>query len=69
MSWAIFTCSSSYWSIRCWGGGGALNRWVHNLLMQFFVCFKDIVTTRYDHPWYVEHFLGGLYVFFTLLRY
>ena len=50
---------------------------VHNLLQQLFTlgsskievfetCFYDIVTTRYDHPSYVMHVLGRIYVFFTL---
>ena len=49
---------------------------VHNLLMQFFTpdsskievsetCFFDIVTTQNDHPSYVKHVLGRIYVFFT----
>ena len=49
---------------------------VHNLLMQFFTpdsskievsetSFFDIVTTQYDHPRYVKHVLGRIYVFFT----
>ena len=53
---------------------------VHNLLMQFFspgsskirvfeTCFYDILTTRCDHPRYVEHVLRRIYVFFTLLGY
>ena len=53
---------------------------VHNLLMQFFTldsskmevfetCFFDIVTTHNDHPWYVKHVLGRIYVFFTLFGY
>ena len=29
--------------------------------------FFDIVTTQYDHPRYVKHVLGRIYVFFTLL--
>ena len=28
-------------------------------------CFFDIVTTQYDHPRYVKHVLGRIYVFFT----
>ena len=28
--------------------------------------FFDIVTTQYDHPRYVKHVLGCIYVFFTL---
>ena len=53
---------------------------VHNLLLQFFTlgsskievfetCFYDIVTTRYDHPRYVKHVLGRIYVFFDLFGY
>ena len=50
---------------------------MHNLLMQFFnpdsskivvfeTCFFDIVTTQNDHPRYVKHVLGRIYLFFTL---
>ena len=53
---------------------------VHNLLVQFFTlgsskievfetCFYDIVTTRYDHPSYIKHVLGRIYMFFTLFGY
>ena len=59
---------------------GLVNGPVHKLLMQFFTvgsskikvfetCFSDIVTTRYDHPNYVKHVLGRIYVFFTLFWY
>ena len=53
---------------------------VHNLLMQFLTmgsskievfetCFYDIVTTQYDHPGYVKHVLGRIYMTFTLFGY
>ena len=56
---------------------GLVNGLAHNLLMQFFTldspkievfetCFYDIVTTQYDHPRYVKHVLGRIYVFSTL---
>ena len=59
------------------GGGGSPKGLVHNLLMQFFnpdtskievfeTCFFDIVTTQNDHPRYVKHVLGRIYVFLTL---
>ena len=59
---------------------GLVNGPVRNLLMQLFTlgsskievfdtCFYDIVTTRYDHPRYVKHVLGRIYVFFTLFGY
>ena len=59
---------------------GLVNGPVHNLLMQFFTpdsskievfetCFFDIVTTQNDHPRYVKHVLGHIYVFFTLFGY
>ena len=59
------------------GGGGAPKGLVHNLLMQFFnpdslkievfeTCFFDIVTIQNDHPRYVKHVLGRIYLFFTL---
>ena len=52
----------------------------HNLLVQFFtpdsskievfeLCFFDIVTTQNDHPRYVKHVLGRVYMFFTLFGY
>ena len=54
---------------------GLVNGPVHNLLMQFFTlgsskievsetCVYDIVTTQYDHPRYVKHVLGRIYMFF-----
>ena len=59
---------------------GLVNGLVHNLLMQFFIrgsskievfrtYFYGIVTTRYDHPSYVKHVLGRIYVFFILFGY
>ena len=62
------------------GGGGSPKGLVHNLLMQFFTpCsskievfetfFFDMVTTQYDHPSYVRHVLGRIYVFVTLFGY
>ena len=59
---------------------GLVNGPVHNLLMQFFTldsskievfetCFFDIVITYNDHPRYVKHVLGRIYVFFTLFGY
>ena len=56
---------------------GLVNGLVHNLLMQLFTlgsskievfetCFFDVVTTQYDHPSYVKHVLGRIYMFFTL---
>ena len=35
----------------------------------FETCFFDIVTTHIDHPRYVKHVLGRIYVFFTLFGY
>ena len=35
----------------------------------FETYFFDIVTTQYDHPRYVKHVLGPIYVFFTLFGY
>ena len=32
----------------------------------FETCFFDVVTTRNDHPRYVKHVLGRIYVVFTL---
>ena len=57
------------------GGGGAPNGLVHNLLMHFFTLGSskievfetysfDIVITYNDHPRYVKHVLGRIYVVF-----
>ena len=35
----------------------------------FETCFYDILTTRYDHPKYVKHVSGRIYLFFTLFGY
>ena len=64
-----------FWS----GRGGSSLGLVQNLLMLFFTlwssnidvferCFYffSILTTQNDHPAYVKHILGGIYVFFTL---
>ena len=59
---------------------GLVNGEVHNLLMQFFTpgsskievfetYFFDIVTTQNDHPRYVKHVLGRIYVFLTVFGY
>ena len=79
---AAFGCLSPYLGIGLGegGGGGAPKGLVHNLLMHFFpldsskmevfkTCFFDIVTTQYDHPCYVKHVLGRIYMFFTLFGY
>ena len=61
-------------------GGGSPKGLVHNLLMHFFTlgsskievfetCFSDTVITENDHPRYVSHVLGRIYVFFTLAGY
>ena len=59
--------------LRYWvrGGGGSPKLLAHNLLSKieiFETCFFDIVTTQNDHPRYVKHVLGRIYVFFTLFR-
>ena len=62
------------------GGGGSPKGLGYNLLVQFFTlgsskikgfetyCF-DIVTAQNDHPGYVKHLLGRIYVIFTLFGY
>ena len=35
----------------------------------FKTCFFDIVTTQYDHPSYLKHVLGRIYMFFPLFGY
>ena len=62
------------------GGGGSQGIGAHNLLLQFFTLdgskievpktyYFDIVTTPYDHPRYVKHVFGRIYVFFTVFGY
>ena len=65
------------------GGGGSPKGLVHNLLMsfmQFFTLgsskirvfktyFFDTVITLNDHPRYVKHVVGRIYVFFILFGY
>ena len=62
------------------GGGGGSQGIGTSLLMQFFTpgsskievfetCFSDVVTTQNDHPRYVKHVLGRIYMFFTLFGY
>ena len=62
------------------GGGGSPKGLVHNLLMQFFTPgsskmevfktgFYDTVITQYDHPRYVKHVSGRIFLFFTPFGY
>ena len=71
--YVVFTLFG-YW-VR--GGGGVPKGLVHSLLVQFFTLgtskielsetyFIYTVTTHNDHPRYVKHVLGRIYVFFTL---
>ena len=81
MFWAVFMCSSPYLGIGCGGeGGGSPKGLVHDLLMQLFTLgsskivdsetyFSYIATTQNDHPTYVKHVLGSIYVLFTLFGY
>ena len=32
----------------------------------FEICFNDIVATQNDHPRYVKHVLGRIYIYFTI---
>ena len=61
------------WGLR----GGSPKGWVHNLLMQSFTlgsskievletCFCDTVIIYNDHPRYVKHVLGRIYIVFPL---
>ena len=74
--WVFFTLFG-YW---VGGGGGSPKGLAHNLLMQLFTldsskiqvfktCHFDIVTTQYDHPSYLKHVLGRIYMFFPLFGY
>ena len=67
----MFFTLFGYWARR--GGGGPPKGLVHNLLMQLFILgsskievfesyFFDIVITQNDHPRYVKHLLGRIYV-------
>ena len=72
-------CFSPYlgiWCVRGRGGGGGGNGLVHNLLVQFFTLYSSkievsetwcfhILATQNDHPSYVKHVLGSIYVFLT----
>ena len=68
----MFFTLFGYWVRRRRGVSKGL---VHNLLMQFFTVgsskievfetsFSDTVITENDHPSYVKHVLGRIYVFF-----
>ena len=70
----VFFTLFGYWAR---GGGGSPKGLVHNLLMQFFTLdssksevfktyFFDSVITSNDHPRYVKHVLGRIYLFFTV---
>ena len=61
-------------------GGGGVTRWSGTkLLVQFFATaqkskfpkriFFDIVATHNDHPSYVKHVLGSIYVLVSLFGY
>ena len=61
------------------GGGGSPMGLLHNLLMQFFTIgsskieffetyFSEPLITQNDHPRYVKHVLGNIYMFFTFGR-
>ena len=81
MFYAVFTYISPYLGIRS-GGGGGVSQGIDTqpAVMQFFnlgsskmevfeTCFYDIVTTYNDHPRYVKHVSGRIYVYFTLFGY
>ena len=76
----MFTCFSPYSGNRLGGGGGVRKGLVHNVLMQLFTLgsskievfetyFFDIVITQNDHPRYVKHVLGRIFLLFTLFGY
>ena len=73
-------CFSPYLGIACRRGGGLPRDWYTTYVCSFslWVAQKskfrklilfDIVTTQNDHPRYVKHVLGSIYVFFTLFGY
>ena len=62
------------------GGGGGQKGLAHNLLMQFFTLgssnievfdtyFSNVAISQNDHPSYVKHILGHIYMFLTLFGY
>ena len=66
--------------LGCWVGmgGGSPQGLVHNLLMQFFTLdsckievfklfFLILRPPKMDHPCYVKHVSGHIWVFFTIL--
>ena len=75
----MFFTLFGYWAHG--GGGGVSPKGLeHNLLMQFFTLgsskievletfFSDTVITYNDHPSYIKHVLGCIYVFFSLFGY
>ena len=76
----MFFTLFGYWPHGGGGGGGSPKGLAHNLLMRFFTldsskmevfqtCFFDIVTTQCDHPSYLKHVFGRIYMFFTLFGY
>ena len=80
MFWAVVICFSP-WVLGARGGvGGSPKGLVRNLLFHFFTLgsskfevlqtyFFHVVITQNDHPRYVKHDLGRIYVFFTLFGY
>ena len=79
MFWAVFMCFSPYLGIGC-GGEGVLPRdWYTSFFRlysskvevfeTYFFIFCYFLSTQYDHPRYVKHVLGRIYVFFTLFGY
>ena len=71
----VSLCFSPYLGILYGGGGGQIGL-VHNLLMQLFTLdsskigvfetyFFDTMITQNDHPKYVKHVSGSIYMFFT----
>ena len=77
---AVFTCFSPYLGNRSRGGGGGSQgigtqpalavfhpRQLKNPSLRTF--FFDIVITQNDHPRYVKHVLGRIFLFFTLFGY
>ena len=76
MFWPIFMCFFyRYWVVVC--GRVSYKGLVHNLHMQLFYPGQvknqsytnlsfDIVATHNDHPSYVKHLLGSIYLFCPL---
>ena len=72
----VFLISFGYWACM-WRGGGVsqgmgtqpANAVFHSKFQCFNTYIFDVVATKNDHPKYVKHVLGNIYVFSILFGY